>query len=192
MSSSGLVGKGIVDKKKLLVSTAIALVAAGAILITIVLPAEYGIDPTRIGGLLKLTGMSQGGAAQVDAEVMHAHPRKYFTGHVEIQVKPDEELEYKALLEKGEPMVYSWSTQGGPVYFEFHGEPTVGEWPDDFYQSYEIKESADNAHGSFIAPFTGNHGWYWKNLSDQPIVIVLEAAGYYEKLSRIEMKAPQM
>jgi len=183
------------ERKKLFVSTLIAAVVAGVILTTVVLPAEYGIDPTRVGGLLGLTGMSEGGSpsggSQIAADVMHAHPRKYFSGHVEIHVQPNEELEYKALLDKGEPMVYSWTTQGGPVYFEFHGEPTVGEWPEDFYQSYEIKESAEAAHGSFIAPFTGNHGWYWKNLSDQPIVIVLDAAGYYGKLARIEMGAPQ-
>ena len=37
---------------QLLRSTIIALAAAVAILVTIVLPAEYGIDPTRIGRAL--------------------------------------------------------------------------------------------------------------------------------------------
>jgi hypothetical protein len=183
----------IPERKKLFISTLIALLVAGVLLVTIVLPAEYDIDPTRIGKLLGLTGMSAGSdASQVASDVMRKHPRKYFSGHVEIHVKPREELEYKAVLEKGEPMVYSWTTQGGPLYVEFHGDPTVGEWPKDFYQSYEIQESSEGMHGSFIAPFTGNHGWYWKNNSDHPIVIVLDAAGYYSKLVRIEMNAPQM
>jgi len=43
----------------LLKSTVIALVAAGVILVTIVLPAEYGIDPTRIGRILGLTEMGE-------------------------------------------------------------------------------------------------------------------------------------
>lgn len=43
----------------LLKSTAIALGAAGVLLVTVVLPAEYGIDPTRIGGLLGLTTMGE-------------------------------------------------------------------------------------------------------------------------------------
>ena len=42
---------------QLLKSTIIALVAAAAILVTIVLPAEYAIDPTGVGRLLKLTEM---------------------------------------------------------------------------------------------------------------------------------------
>ncbi|MDO8877886.1 MAG: transmembrane anchor protein [Pseudolabrys sp.] len=44
---------------QLLKSTAIALVAAAVILVTIVLPAEYAIDPTGVGRLLKLTEMGE-------------------------------------------------------------------------------------------------------------------------------------
>ncbi len=45
--------------KQLLRSTAIAFVAALAILVTIVLPAEYAIDPTGIGRALQLTDMGE-------------------------------------------------------------------------------------------------------------------------------------
>jgi hypothetical protein len=179
--------------RQLLISTLVAIVIAAIVLVVAVLPAEYGVDPTRLGSAMGLTGMSQSQqTTQVSSQVMRAHPRKYYSGHVEIQVKPREELEYKAVLAAGEPMVYSWTTQGGPLYVEFHGDPTEGEWPKDYYQSYEIQELSEGMHGSFIAPFTGNHGWYWKNPSDQPVTIVLDAAGYYAKLSRIEMSAPQM
>ena len=37
----------------------IAVIAALAILITVVLPAEYGVDPTRIGRVLGLTEMGE-------------------------------------------------------------------------------------------------------------------------------------
>jgi len=40
-------------------STLIAAVSAAFLLVTIVLPSEYGIDPTRIGRLLGLTEMGQ-------------------------------------------------------------------------------------------------------------------------------------
>ena len=43
--------------RQLIRSTAIALAAAAVILVTIVLPAEYAIDPTGIGRTLKLTEM---------------------------------------------------------------------------------------------------------------------------------------
>lgn len=45
--------------KQLLRSTIIAIVAAAAILVTIVLPAEYAIDPTGIGRALGLAEMGE-------------------------------------------------------------------------------------------------------------------------------------
>ena len=45
--------------RKLLRSTLIALAVAGALLVTVVLPAEYAIDPTGIGRLLGLTEMGE-------------------------------------------------------------------------------------------------------------------------------------
>ena len=57
---------------KLLKSTGIAVVIASALLVTVVLPAEYGVDPTRIGSLLGLTEMGRIKrqlAAEAEAEV---------------------------------------------------------------------------------------------------------------------------
>lgn len=184
------------SRRQLLISTLIALAAAAVVLVVFVLPAEYGIDPTKAGKLLGLTAMGESKTAAApniavapeggDESLMHAHKGKWYSGRVEINVAGHEELEYKATLAKGEPLLYSWTTQGGPLYFEFHGEPTEGEWPKDYYRSYEIVESSTAAAGSFIAPFTGKHGWYWRNPSDSAVTIVLEAAGYYTSLARIE------
>ena len=174
--------------KSLAISTVVAAAVAALIVVGIVLPAEYGVDPLRTGRLLGLDEMAAAKAVAENlggAGPMHEHERKYFTGRVEIAVQPREELEYKATLAVGEPLLYSWRVQGGPVYFEFHGEPTEGEWPEGFFQSYKIKESSAGEHGSFVAPFTGQHGWYWRNLSDEPATIVLEASGYYTKLDRV-------
>ena len=44
---------------QLLRSTVIAIAAAGAILVTTVLPSEYGIDPTGVGRILGLTDMGE-------------------------------------------------------------------------------------------------------------------------------------
>ena len=47
---------------KLLKSTGIAAAVAGVILVTVVLPAEYGVDPTRVGTAVAQgpTGMQSG------------------------------------------------------------------------------------------------------------------------------------
>ena len=44
---------------QLLRSTALAAAAAAAILVTVVLPSEYGIDPTGVGSALNLTEMGE-------------------------------------------------------------------------------------------------------------------------------------
>jgi len=177
------------SSRKLLLSTAAAILVAALILITVVLPAEYGIDPTGAGRLSGLTRIGQlkalGGAAD-PAAVMHAHPRKFRSARIEIKLQGREELEYKATLAKGEPLLYAWTVQGGPVHFEFHGEPTEGRWPKDFYQSYQTADHSSGEQGSFVAPFVGQHGWYWRNESSEPTTIVLETSGYYSKLGRIE------
>jgi hypothetical protein len=51
------------SRRALLRSTAIAAAAALLILVTVVLPAEYGIDPTRVGRLLGLAKMGETKAA---------------------------------------------------------------------------------------------------------------------------------
>jgi len=45
--------------KKLVRSTIIAVVIAAVLLVTVVLPAEYGVDPTGIGNVLGLTEMGR-------------------------------------------------------------------------------------------------------------------------------------
>jgi hypothetical protein len=47
------------SNKKLLRSTGIAIITATALLLAVILPAEYGIDPTGIGQSLGLTTMGQ-------------------------------------------------------------------------------------------------------------------------------------
>jgi hypothetical protein len=172
------------SRRQLLIGTAAAFLVAAILLVTVILPAEYGVDPIGTGRLLGLTEMAESG--EVSAQLMHEHERKYLSGRVVINIGPGEGLEYKATLPQGEPLLYSWLVAGGPVYFEFHGEPTEGEWPKDYYRSYQIKEQSTGEHGSFVAPFTGVHGWYWKNLSTEPAAITLEASGYYSRLGRIE------
>lgn len=60
-------------------STRKALLAASAILVFLVMPAEYGIDPTRVGGLLGLTEMGEikqqlAAEAAADAATLAAVP----------------------------------------------------------------------------------------------------------------------
>lgn len=185
-----------------------ALGAALLALVLAVLPAEYGIDLTGFGRLTglnnfagsKATGTATPAAggemaqAPVGADASGAapplkvwsvaHPERYVQRTFEVPLKGDEELEYKADVTRGDSLLYSWRVkEGSKVYFEFHGEPTEGKWPEGYFESYEKGESTAGA-GSMVAPFNGHHGWYWLNLSEKPVTIVVELAGYYRNFSR--------
>ena len=102
---------------------------------------------------------------------------------VTFKLGPFEGMEYKYRMEKGASMVYSW-TSTGRVRFDFHGEPQGA--PKDYAESYEMAEG-QKASGSFFAPTSGIHGWFWENLSTDEITITLTSTGFYA--SGIEFSA---
>jgi len=71
---------------QLLRSTAIAFVAAAGILVTIVLPSEYAIDPTGVGRMLKLTEMGE--IKTQLAEEAQRDRQKDSTGSIEQTTRP--------------------------------------------------------------------------------------------------------
>ena len=180
------------SKMSLIKSTAVAAVAAIAVLLFAVLPAEYNIDLTGIGKLLGLTSLAETtgefASTPLSADGLataHAHPHAAQNRTLDIVLKPYDEVEYKALLPQGEPMLYSWSTSQGDVYYDFHGEPSEPEkYEEGFFEDYEQGDAA-SAHGSFIAPFAGHHGWYWLNYNDFDVTITLQASGYYEDIAEM-------
>ena len=183
----------------LLLRLAIAAVVGAFIVFCVVLPAEYRKDPTgfgRLTGLLELTkprvttpAASDNPADQVLAQApqeaggmpTNATANKSYEGvwhsdTVKIPIKPDGELEYKLKMKTGETVVYSWKVDRGMVYYDLHGQP---EDPKKSQRYKEVQE-ATSANGAMVAPFDGIHGWYFLNLTAQPLVVTLNVAGYYE------------
>jgi len=179
----------------------IAVLAAAIILLTAVLPAEYGFDPTGAGRLLGLTAMSSGGTPrQVAAVSMGAatnQSQAAKAGEVDITATltqselplrldemslvllPGKGAEIKASMEKGGRFIYSWVSDGGMVEFDMHGE-TRNAKGDEFTSFSKATQSSDQ--GAFIAPFAGTHGWYWENGGKVPVTIRVKVSGFYEKL----------
>jgi hypothetical protein len=86
-------------------------------------------------------------------------------------------LEVKTHLAKGAALVYFWkTTKGEAVLHDFHGEPVDAE--EDEFESFIEDKAASESRGVLIAPFTGLHGWYWKNTSSTPVTLVLQASGF--------------
>lgn len=183
-------------KRQLARTTALALATAVAILVTIVLPAEYGLDPLGTGKALGLTRLSDpprapeipapaAGAPQVptvEGPIAH-YPAAFKSDTTQFVLGPYEYVEYKYRLEKGAVMLYSW-TATATVIHDFHGDPPGGG--EQAAVSHE-KKSRREANGEFTAPFAGIHGWFWENPGGESITISLTTAGFYT--SAIEIRS---
>ena len=154
--------------RKIALAAVVALLTATLLFVAAVLPAEYGIDPLGTGQLLGLLAL-----AQVPA--ITAESGEYRRDAAELQLAPSEWVEYTYRLEQGGSMLYSWQATG-PLSYNFHSAPDGA--PPGYAESFDAQES-DRAHGSYTAPFTGVHGWYWENLGTDYVTITFSTAGFY-------------
>ena len=178
-------------KQAIAKATGIALAFAIVILFTSVLPAEYGIDPLGTGKALHLTDLAKATASQAESKPVGARPvsapagiytsqpATYKTDSEDLSLMPGEGVEIKYHMQKGAGMTYAWKATG-TVSYEFHGEPD-NKPNKDYFESYELNEAgSDHSYGSFIAPSTGIHGWFWENKSKKEVQIHLMTAGFYD------------
>lgn len=165
--------------RRLLVGTLVAVALAAIVLVAAVLPAEYGVDPLGIGDRLGLVVLSDPSATDIPvrADGITAQPEGFLIDRREFSIPPEEGMEYKFRLEAGEAMVYSW-TASGPVRSEMHSERDGA--PEGTAEFFEVEESTTERHGTYVAPFPGDHGWYWENLSANTLTVVILAAGYFD------------
>jgi hypothetical protein len=91
---------------------------------------------------------------------------------------PGQGLEVKTSLAKGATLIYSWKTSKGElIEHDFHGDPAHAK--NNEFESYIAEKGVSQSSASLIAPFTGVHGWYWKNNTKSPVTLVLHASGFY-------------
>jgi len=186
---------------QVLKATATSLVVSAVILVAVVWPLAFGIGPvsppsatdldasanaSNIGAELEEIIAGDVIAAPAGAQKSHADAFKSDT--VEIEMAAFEEVEFKAHMNEGDTMVYSWRSPE-PVFVDMHGEPWT--YPDDKAVRYEALDGVRSGNGRVIAPFAGMHGWYWLNTSDRAIVIELKVSGYYSRLEEVYRNSQQ-
>ena len=123
---------------------------------------------------------------QASADYIGVRQSAYSTDRIEVRLESGEGIEYKAVLSKGELLLFSWTTSGGEVYTDLHAEP---KHKSDFQEKYWLRydeSEATEGHGYIIAPFDGNHGWYWLNRNIEPLTVELEVSGFYGDFRKIE------
>lgn len=186
-----------------------AALGGGALLVVAVLPAEYGIDPTGLGGKLGLTELAQETAEVgsfegvlefnigeydptadlIDMSVqglIQQQDTPFYSEVMDIEIEDFGEIEHKFIMPADTTFVYSWEVLdavGDGVYYDFHGHPSTEDavnYPDGFEMAY-AKGEGITQHGSFTAPFTGFHGFYFMNIEEGPITVRLTISGYWEE-----------
>lgn len=194
---------------QLLKSTGVAAVIAGALLVTVVMPAEYGVDPTRVGSLLGLTEMGRikvqlaaeaeadaaadaAGSGVAPAAPVAAAPAAApaatapapgqtagRTDETVLTLAPDQGAEIKLVMAEGAKARFTWTSSGGRVNFDTHADR-----PGVSYHGYG-KGSSQSETGELTAAFTGSHGWFWRNRTGAPVTITLRTEGAYTEVKRV-------
>jgi hypothetical protein len=162
--------------RRIIVAVVVSLVTAAAVLVVAVLPAEYGIDPIGAGRLLGLTALSD-----VRPGVVAHQDDDYKVNSVRFVLSPFESVEYKYRLAQGASMIYAWHATDTVVY-DFHSEPDGA--PEGYAESFDA-DRGDARRGTYTAPFSGIHGWFWQNRGQQDVTVELSTAGFYTEALEI-------
>ena len=190
------------SSKKLLISTLIAIIVAAILLVTVVLPSEYGIDPTRIGSIFGLTQMGEtkmrlAEEAKKDREAQPVQTTKVETkptapiaqtetiasaknDEMTVTLKPGEGVEIKLEMLKGAKAKFDWKATGGVVNYDLHGDGA-----NKAFISYKKGTSVDSDSGEFAADFDGSHGWFWRNRTSSDVTITIKTNGEYKNIKRV-------
>ena len=178
---------------QLLKSTMAAIGVGCALFILVILPAEYGTDPTGVGELLGLKKMGEikiglnqdflkenqvfkENIVAKDELMVESKTSKENQDVMEFVIAPDEAIEIKLEMKKGSMAKYKWTTQNGGLNYNLHGDGHK-----DFQKSISYKKGrmTSSDSGEFKAEFDGYHGWFWRNRNNKSVTVTLETIGDY-------------
>lgn len=193
--------------RQLLRSTLGAAAVAGVLLVTVVMPAEYGVDPTGIGRVLGLQAMGETKialareAAEPPPPIPPAAPETRAqaaspapaapapgvagarTDEISVLLKPGQGTEVKLDMRQGEKVAYRWDVTDGVVNYDAHGD-SDGAAP--VSHSYKKGTRTQSDEGTLEARFNGKHGWYWRNRGQERVVVTLRTHGQYSAIGRVQ------
>ena len=200
------------SSRALLKSTAIALAVAAVLLVAVVLPSEYGIDPTRIGRVLGLTQMGEikmalakeaeaADAAEATAAQSPAAPAPATQAAVPVasttaSTPPADSANShvtELTLAPGEGKEIKLAMrEGARVNFEWSvaggvvNFDTHADRPGTPYHGYEKGQRLASDTGVLVAAFDGMHGWFWRNRGSEPVTLTLRTRGDYQDLKQVK------
>lgn len=185
------------------------------LLVTVVMPAEYGVDPTGIGRVLGLEEMGKikqslaaeaaaaeaaesaleaaGGGAAAPATPLSESiaprdtaPSAGRADTISVLLQPGQGREIKLAMGEGARVAFKWSTAGGVVNYDLHADRAAS--PAIRYHGYKKGNAVASDSGVLVAAFEGMHGWFWRNRTTTPVTVTLRARGDYSEWK--EVKGP--
>lgn len=203
------------SSQQLIRSTLIAAVSAVILLFTVVLPSEYGVDPTGIGRMLGLTEMGEiktrlAQEAEADAAATlasHAAPTAPAAAQpAPAPSAPAATVAHSAVTVSNAPawrdeMTFTLTPgQGIEIKLAMkEGETALYAWRveggvvnfdthgDAIGRSisYEKGRAVAADEGALVAAFSGKHGWFWRNRGEADVTVVLKTGGEYSAIQRV-------
>lgn len=200
--------------QQLVRSTLIAIGAAAAILVAVVLPAEYSVDPTGIGRALGLAQMGQIKtqlAEEAERDRLKDAPQTapaappgqssgllgrvvagLFVAPAAAQAAPAERSDVITIsLKPGEGAeIKLVMTKGAKVAYSWSASEGAvnfdlhGDGPGQA-TSYEKGRGVPAAEGTLVAEFTGNHGWFFRNRERKDLTVTLRVKGAYADVKQM-------
>jgi hypothetical protein len=89
---------------------------------------------------------------------------------------PTEGIEVKLVMQEGGVAEFAWTANGTVLNHDTHGDGGGQRI------TYEQGRGVPNQEGELVAAFTGNHGWFWRNRTDEPVTFTLRTRGDYSEL----------
>lgn len=209
-----LPGPELPSSRTLLRSTAIAAGVALLLLMTVVLPAEYGVDPTGAGEVLGLTEMGRikvalereaatadsveaatlaaVGTGQSVAEGPAAAPVPAPVADTTAGPVQNSHVTEIVLAPNQGKEVKLVMRQGARVQYSWSTDRGVVNYDlhadatGISYYGYGKGNGLPAHEGTLVAAFDGSHGWFWRNRGSETLTVTLRTSGEYQELKRME------
>jgi hypothetical protein len=98
---------------------------------------------------------------------------------VSFSLVPGQGAEIKLVMREGARARFVWSSSGGPVNFDAHGDAPSQS------TTYEKGRGVTGDEGVLEAAFDGNHGWFWRNRGRTDVTVTLRTDGDYAGIKRV-------
>lgn len=187
------------SKASLLRSAIFAAIGSVVILVTVYLPAEYGIDPTGVGDVIGLKEMGEiktqlAEEAEADRQMglsgddqssvldgilsffvgsAYAQDAQDWRDEITFTLAPGETAEWKLVMTEGQTAQYRMVVEGGRVNFDLHGHGSGKS------ATYEKGRGSSGSEGEILAGFDGEHGWFWRNRDKVDVTVTVQVRGEY-------------